>query len=129
MASPTTGIDPADTARLVPLPAGARARSAARALSGRAAPRLPAARRAALEQTLREHFGVTEVYVWLAFMHMHMMCMAYACYTCTCTCTCTCACTCACACALCACARYVAASDDEGVLAYVCAYIHMHTHR
>ena len=56
-----TGIDPADTARLVPLPAGARARSAARALSGRAAPRLPAARRAALEQTLREHFGVTEV--------------------------------------------------------------------
>ena len=57
----TTGIDPADTARLVPLPAGARARSAARALSGRAAPRLPATRRAALEQTLMEHFGVTEV--------------------------------------------------------------------
>ena len=57
----TTDIDPADTARLVPLPAGARARSASRALSGRAAPHLPAARRAALEQTLREHFGVTEV--------------------------------------------------------------------
>jgi hypothetical protein len=55
------GIDPADTARLVPRPAGARARSAARALSGRAAPHLPAARRAALERTLKEHFGVTEV--------------------------------------------------------------------
>ena len=56
-----SGIDPADTARLVPLPAGARARSAARALSGRAAPRLPAARRAALEQTLMEHFNVSEL--------------------------------------------------------------------
>ena len=56
-----SGIDPADTARLVPLPAGARARSAARALSGRAAPHLPAARRAALEQTLMEHFNVSEL--------------------------------------------------------------------